>query len=175
MNETRHDLTVADLLILVWLRKSELIWAIVLGLVIGGGVSLILPKKYESRASFIGVGGSRLTLPASLGSLGALASQFGLAGIGGRRILVTPISMRISSLRIILTQLATCRMGSLMQCKCPTLQIPGRGRTRSDSVQRLCGNPECSWWICSLDRSDRSRSPLVAPIRLQQLTHYSAS
>jgi uncharacterized protein involved in exopolysaccharide biosynthesis len=80
--DTGDDLTVRDLARWAWRRKNHILAAIVGGFAFGAGVSLLLPKKYESQASFIGVGSSRLNLSASLGGLGAIASQLGISALG---------------------------------------------------------------------------------------------
>lgn len=83
-------MTFGDLVLLIWRRKWQFFAAMVLGLGLGGGVSkFLIARKFETRASFFGVGSSRITLPASLGSLGslgnigALAGQLGISGLGG--------------------------------------------------------------------------------------------
>jgi uncharacterized protein involved in exopolysaccharide biosynthesis len=142
LRDPQHDLTAAELLRLIWQRKSELIAAIVLGFLIGGGVSLILYKKYESRASFIGVGGSKLNLQASLGGLAALATQLGVTGLGGTDAasLSPYFYADLVTADTILTQLATVPLRTSADTTLPArplLQLLHvNGRSRADSVQR---------------------------------------
>lgn len=79
-------MTFGDLVLLIWQRKWQFFGAMVLGLGLGGAVSkYLIARKFETRASFFGIGSGRITLPAglgSLGSLGALAGQLGISGLG---------------------------------------------------------------------------------------------
>lgn len=87
----RRELTFGDLVLLIWQRKWQFLAAMVLGLGFGGAVSkFFLPRKFEARASFIGVGSSRLTLASNLGGLAAIAGQFGIAGLGGADASLSP-------------------------------------------------------------------------------------
>lgn len=142
MSNPRRDLTLAELVLLVWHRKSQFLGAMVLGMAVGGGVSLLLPKRYDSRASFIGVGSTRLSLPASLGALGALASQFGFAGIGGTDAasLSPNFYVDLVTADTILTQLATAPLRDSADSTAPARPLLTllrvSGRSRADSIQR---------------------------------------
>ena len=142
MRDPRHDLTLAELLLLMWQRRAQLISAILLGFAVGGGVSLALPEKYESEGSFIGVGGTKLNLPANLGSLGALAGQLGLSSLGGgdASSLSPYFYTDLLTTDTILTQLAATPLRAFPDSTAPPkeLRILLRvsGRSRADSVQR---------------------------------------
>jgi hypothetical protein len=138
---SRHDLTLGDLARLVWRRRRQFIGAVVLGLVLGGGVSLLRHKKYTSHASFIGSGGSQLTLPAGLGGLAALASQFGITGLGGfggGRSLSPYFYTELVTTDTILSQLATVSLRDSADAPARPLLALLRvaGRSRADSIQR---------------------------------------
>src|SRR5438132_5850019 len=134
------DLTFTDLLRFVWQRRPQFIGAILVGAAIGGGISLVLPKTYESRGSFVGIGGTRLSLPTNLGSLGALASQIGLAGLGGpdASSLSPYFFASLLTADTILTQLATVRLDASADASTPPQQVLTLlhvgGRSHPDSI-----------------------------------------
>jgi uncharacterized protein involved in exopolysaccharide biosynthesis len=113
---------------------------------VGAGVSLLLPKKYETQASFLGVGNSRLNLTSSLGSLGALASQFGIGNLsalvgGGDAASLSPYFYAdIVTADTILGQLADVPMRDSADSTAPIrpLRVLLRisGRSRADSIAR---------------------------------------
>lgn len=142
MRDPGPDLTATDLLWLVWQQRAQFIGAILLGLAIGGGVSLVLPNKYDSRASFIGIGASRLSLTANLGSLGALAGQFGLAGLAGTDAssLSPSFYADLVTADTILTQLATVHLRASADSTVPAqplyILLKVSGRSHADSINR---------------------------------------
>ncbi len=89
--DSQREITLSELVLLIWQHWRQLAWAMVLGLVVGGGVSkFFLPRWFEARALFVGVGTSRLNLMQNLGGLGAIAGQLGLSGLGGTDATLSP-------------------------------------------------------------------------------------
>jgi uncharacterized protein involved in exopolysaccharide biosynthesis len=137
-----RDLSASQLLFLIWRRRFQFIAVILLGVLIGGGVSLLLPKKYESRASFIGVGGRSLVLPAGPGALGALAGQLGIGSFGGTDAAsLSPFFYAdLVTADTILRQLARVRVpvsGDTNAAAYPLLGLLAvRGRSHADSIYR---------------------------------------
>ncbi len=138
-----NELTLMEILRLVVQRRGQFLGAILLGAAVGGGVSVVLPKTYESQGSFVGVGGSRLSLPTNLGSLGALASQVGVSGIGSSDAssLSPYFFASLLTADTILTQLATVplRTGADTTARLQPLLtlLHVSGRSRADSIAQV--------------------------------------
>lgn len=138
---TRRDPTFGDLVLLIWQRRWQLIGLMVMGVGIGGAVSkFLLPRKYEARASFIGIGNSRLTL-ANLGGLGAIAGQLGIAGLGGTDASLSPyLYADLLKTDTILSQLSNVLVPDSADATAPArplrVLLNVSGRSYADSMQR---------------------------------------
>jgi uncharacterized protein involved in exopolysaccharide biosynthesis len=133
------ELTVDAVVGLAWRHRTQLAAATFIGLLLGVGLSFILPKRYEAHASFIGVGGSSLRLPSNLGGLSNLAGQLGLSGISTDPSALSPYFYAdLLSADTILKQLAAS-MQSEGDGKAPLPfyeWLGLGGRSRADSLDR---------------------------------------
>jgi uncharacterized protein involved in exopolysaccharide biosynthesis len=138
----QRDLTFGELVLLVLQRKWQFVGLMVLGLALGIVVSKsLLKKKYQAQASFIGVGSTRLTLPAGLGSLGALAGQLGFGGLGGGDASFSPYFYAdLIKTDTILSQLANVQVPDSADPTAPPTRLRVLlkigGKSHADSVYR---------------------------------------
>jgi uncharacterized protein involved in exopolysaccharide biosynthesis len=127
------------LVLLVWQRKWQFVGAMVLGLGIGGVSKFVLPKRFETQASFIGIGGSRLTL-SNLGGLGALAGQLGLAALAGGDGLSPYFYADLLKTDTILSQLANVQIPDSADPSAPAqplrVLLKVNGKSYADTVYR---------------------------------------
>jgi uncharacterized protein involved in exopolysaccharide biosynthesis len=141
-SDPRLDMTFGDLLLIVWQRRRQLVYAMLVGLVVGGVGSKLRPKKYTAHATFIGVSGPRLNLSANLGALGALASQFGITSLGGgdAAALSPYFYTDLITSDTILSQLATVSLRDTSDTAAPVkpmlVWIKVKGKTHADSIDR---------------------------------------
>ncbi len=73
----------ADILILAWKGRFQLLALAVAGAIVGGLGSLLFPQKYETHTSFVSVGSTSIRLPAGLSGLASVAQFAGLASALG--------------------------------------------------------------------------------------------
>jgi uncharacterized protein involved in exopolysaccharide biosynthesis len=84
-----EDLALGAVLKAVWGHKFQLLLVVVSAGLFGVGVSFLLPKTYVGGGSFVGLGGSSISLPSNLGALADVAGGLGLLQ-SGERVSLSP-------------------------------------------------------------------------------------